>query len=439
MRRSTLFRTIALRTFFSIAACVAGLSTLACGGGEVATLIGPLEPAVVAKLTLSLPLLEIGQTATVTVTAQGDDSRIFEGGVVTWATSDPSIVTISSTGPRSASAVAVGIGQTTITASLGTRSVIGTVNVASPPTTGNGSAFTYTEERGMTILAVPADSRGADALAINDLGQVVGAVYPRFGRSSHAFIWSAATGMIDLGGLGAGGYATASAISQNGQVAGSEERPNGIQHAFRWTRETGMVDLGVLPFTGGSYAHGINSSGQIVGSSGSTPFRWTPDRGMERLGSTATVPFAAPYAINESGQIAGSLTISDGEDWRAGAGAILWSSSGVKSDILPCPAAVPFCGAAALAINGNGMVAGTDGTNAFVWTAAGGVRTIASLGRATGINDKGTVVGTVSGVLTRGFIWSEAGGYREILPPAGRSAVYVTGINNLGQIVGTVR
>ncbi len=532
MRIPTLFRTIALRTFFHIVVCVAGLTTLACGGGEAATILAPLEPAVAANLTLSpLSLREIGQTATVTVAtrgddgrvfysgvvtwatsdpsvvtisstgprsalavavgdgqatitaslgtsfvngtvgvvrpnltlslqpvlrsgqtttasvaAQGDDGRIFQSGVVTWATSDPSVVTISSNGPRSASAVAVGIGQATITASLGTRSVNGAVSVISPSTPQYESAFIYTEQGGMTILDVPADLKGADARAVNDLGQVVGTLYTSPG-GSHAFIWSAATGMIDLGGLRAGGYATASTISQNGQVAGSGGGPDGRTHAFRWTRERGMVDIGGLPGDGNSYAYGINSSSQIVGVSygpeGPKPFLWTPDRGMESPGSAAAVPFGYAFAINEAGQIAGALPTFDYE--YPYAGAILWSAAGTKSDISPCPPRDRFCGAAAFAINGNGMVAGTDGRNAFVWTNAAGVRTIANPSEGSylypsGINDSGTVVGNIFGGGTSGgFIWSEARGYREIRPPAGRSVVYVTGINNLGQIVGTVR
>ncbi len=437
MRISTLFKKIALRTFLSVAACVASLGTVACGGTDSVSPTATLPPqtaARVAKVIVGYAgSLRVGETVNLSAVAQGDDGRVFNSGTITWATSDPSIATVTSSGSRSAIVTGVGEGQTTISAQLESQSGITPVRVFVPR---HDFAFIYTEAAGFEILDHPANVTDMTATAVNDLGQVVGQI--RFASGSHAYIWSRVNGVADIGGL------EATAISQNGQVAGYGGRADGYTYAFRWTSATGMTDLGMLPGTLGSYASGINSAGQIVGSSsgksGNQPFRWTAGRGIEPLGSSSAVATGTPTAINESGQASGVLFTDTDYD-----GAIFWSASGEKTNFTKCdPISGNQCGAAAFAINGAGVVAGTDGRNPIIWTSAGGVRTLGVPGffgyaEARGINDKGTVVGTVYDYPVHGFIWTEAAGFREIFPPAGKRELYVTGINNLGQIVGTVR
>jgi probable HAF family extracellular repeat protein len=56
--------------------------------------------------------------------------------------------------------------------------------------------------------------------AINDKGEVVGrSTTVASGISTHAFVWTARTGMIDLGTLG-GATSRAAAVNNHGQVAG---------------------------------------------------------------------------------------------------------------------------------------------------------------------------------------------------------------------------
>ena len=50
---------------------------------------------------------------------------------------------------------------------------------------------------------------------------------------------------IDLGTLG-GVFSSASAINANGQVVGGSQTADGTYHAFSWTAAGGMVDLGTL-------------------------------------------------------------------------------------------------------------------------------------------------------------------------------------------------
>ncbi len=419
--------------------CAVLVGTVACGGTDSvsppATLPAP-GAATVAKVTVSgVNSVGVGQTVNVSAVAQGDDGRVFNSGTITWTTSDPSVATVTSLGTRSAIVTGVGEGQTTISAQLEGRSGIAPVQVFVPR---HPVAFIYTEAAGFEILAYPANVTDMTASAVNDLGQVVGQI--RFASGSHAYIWSRVKGVVDIGGLGSSGSAAgATAISQNGQVAGSGTRADGSTRAFRWTSATGMTDLGTLPGTLSSFARGINSAGQIVGGtyakSGDQPFRWTEARGMELLGSLSATPSIAT-AINESGQASGIEGSVYGYN-----GAIFWSASGEKTTFIACDPRFDECGAAAFAINRAGVVAGTDGQNPIIWTSVGGIRTLRTAGIfsyevATGINDSGTVVGNIYGGNARGFIWTEAAGLREILPPAGKRELYLTGINNNNQIVG---
>ncbi len=149
----------------------------------------------------------------------------------------------------------------------------------------------------------------SDATAINDAGQVVGGTYVnKINAVSHAFLWSASTGMTDLGTLG--GYESyAGSINNSGQVVGCADLPSGVEHAFLWTPSGGMQDIGTL----GTYscAFGINDNGQVVGYfspggvSDQHAFIWSASTGMQDLGVPASENTLAA-SINDSGEVAGS-------------------------------------------------------------------------------------------------------------------------------------
>ena len=110
------------------------------------------------------------------------------------------------------------------------------------------------------------------ASAINATGQVVGFTETQAGSYfEHAFRWTRATGMQDLGTLPGGTWSEASGINAAGQVVGwstpPEVGPNGLLggHAFLWTQAGGMQDLGTLPGDHVSRAWAINASGTVVG------------------------------------------------------------------------------------------------------------------------------------------------------------------------------
>jgi probable HAF family extracellular repeat protein len=126
---------------------------------------------------------------------------------------------------------------------------------------GVSTAWAWKQANGFTGLAFP------EPMAVNVAGQVVGS------DGNHLFFHDPARGTEDLGTLGGAtasvptftGFAYYHLLNRNGQVVGRSETAPYAQHAFSWTHAGGMVDLGTL---GGaaSTAYAVNDRGQVVGS-----------------------------------------------------------------------------------------------------------------------------------------------------------------------------
>lgn len=175
------------------------------------------------------------------------------------------------------------------------------------------------------IQALPligSDTSGA-ATAVNDRGQVVGIsglCDQAVGRYSaiHAVLWQNHRA-IDLGNLGGVAWNTPMAINEFGVVVGFANVPGGRSagsfhaHAFVWTAAAGMRDLGTLPGDSISEALGVNDEGLIVGescgASGCRAVLWPRDGGIVDLntqvarGYTDQLVFAND--INDAGEITG--------------------------------------------------------------------------------------------------------------------------------------
>ncbi|PVX27041.1 MAG: hypothetical protein CW716_04330, partial [Candidatus Bathyarchaeum sp.] len=258
------------------------------------------------------------------------------------------------------------------------------------------------------------------ALSINNSGQVVGQSWLASGQY-HAFLWAEDMGMRDLGTLG-GSDSVAYAINDTGQIVGWSRTASGT-HAFLWSESDGMRDLGTL---GGwdSGANSINNMGQIVGTSRVTSgqyhaFLWSEAGGMQDLvGGIAS----SARAINDSGQVVCSSSPI-----------LLWTANGgiQYTEVF----GVPF------GINESGHVVGYTNAGAFLWTEAGGIQNLGTLGgnrsEAAEINDSEQVVGwahTPSG-LTHAFLWTADGGMQD-LGTLGGGYSRAEGINETGRIVG---
>jgi len=274
---------------------------------------------------------------------------------------------------------------------------------------------------------------GGDTVAwgINDKGQVVGE--SRGGQGSGAFIWSQKDGMQDLDIHMPPDFApyiapsAAYDINNNGVVAGIWDwHPSDV--LWVWTAESKERYLDI----GGDFCvPTINEKGHVAGYVG-TPVRaffWTPEHGLRYVSDAAGAISGYAYDINDHDQVVGfTLPAVDAE-------AFLWTPEGDFRVLVK--------GAAAMAINNRGQVAGRffENGHVFIWSEAEGVRDLGFGAWPAKMNCKGMMVGdygTASGD-SHAFLWTDYEGLHDLndlVDKPGWVLEAANDINELGQIVG---
>ncbi len=150
--------------------------------------------------------------------------------------------------------------------------------------TGFGDFHAYLLSEGTSFDLGTLGGNESEALAVNRWGQVAG--HSRIGGAfvKHAFLIPDPGHMVDLGSLGgAGRTSIAHDLNDEGAVVGLAETSTGQPHAFLWTAADGMRDLGALG-AAPSIALGINNRTEVVGGSGHA-FLWTERAGIVDLGT----------------------------------------------------------------------------------------------------------------------------------------------------------
>lgn len=281
-----------------------------------------------------------------------------------------------------------------------------------------------------TVIDLGGLAGGAtQAAAINNHSQVTGSAFDA-NYVSHAFLYDNGT-LTDLGfGQGRG-------INNNGVVVGSVSDPTGTSAAI--FSGGNVTDLGAsigIP----SFANGINDSGVSVGDVYGGNQAWdafTHQQLSPTISSTTYRPSADGNGIDSAGDIVGtgrSTYFYHAFLYSGNTSTDLGSLDGYYS--------------VATAINDNGVVVGgsqfdpmTTNYEAFVWTAQGGMVGLGTLDGtdswARAVNSSGQIVG-FSGYMA--FLYSNGAliDLNSLLPAnSGWILTDATGINDLGQIVGT--
>ncbi len=175
-------------------------------------------------------------------------------------------------------------------------------------------AFVWTPSKGRTMIPFPANvalicddfgcaykseavdvSGDGTAVALNSFVTIGSTV------EKEAFRWSAATGLVGLGGLSTYPYSRSTDISADGAtVVGN----TGTQ-AFRWTATTGMVALPAQsPYVQGQVASGVSANGNVVvGGDGGDAVRWLASGGTTLLGDLPGDYGSTATSVSDDGTV----------------------------------------------------------------------------------------------------------------------------------------
>lgn len=147
-------------------------------------------------------------------------------------------------------------------------------------------AFRWTASNGMVGMGYLPGGDESRAEAVSADGSVV-VGYSIVSGDLHAFRWTQAAGLTDLGkGMPMG-------ISADGLTIVGMDFSGVI---VRWTQATGMVGLRNLPGGDGGFATAVSADGSVIVGSAqnsaghSEAFRWTQAGGMVGLGTTPGGP-----------------------------------------------------------------------------------------------------------------------------------------------------
>jgi len=290
-------------------------------------------------------------------------------------------------------------------------------------------AFAWTEADGMIDLGTLGGAR-AEARAVEG-DQVVGFSFTNGDAEYHAFSWTPTMGMRDLGTLG-GPYSAALGVS-GGEVVGESTTVSGEIHAFRWTVVGGMVDLGTLP--GGTQSSAVRvHQGLVAGWSTTSGDAISTRRPVAWNAAGEIIDIVGePFDLLNHGIVCGNGQATDVRDGmvvgysRISAPdreehAFAWTAASGKVDLGTFPGDNVSFAWGTSAGQVVGFSSGFQGGSArrpFSWTASGGMIDLGTLGgdaEATHVNGR-KIVGWFIADDARTFLWTAGRGMVDVTPP----------------------
>lgn len=261
-----------------------------------------------------------------------------------------------------------------------------------------GVGHAYTWRNGVMTDLTPGGSGYVGGISA-DGSAVVGSIQ----SAPQAVIWKNGVQNL-LGYLPGGSFSYGYGMSADGSVvSGQSQLSGGALHAFRWTQATGMVDLGSLAGQGNSFGMGVSADGSvIVGYTDTNAFRWTQATGMVALDPLIGGTDSRGLGISSDGSTAvGYSTV----------GGLLRATkwvSGIPIDLGVVPGGTYSVAAKASAdgsvIVGYGNVTAGGSDQAIRWTQATGMRSISSLLIANGVSLTGWSLKSATDVSGNGLV-----------------------------------
>lgn len=177
---------------------------------------------------------------------------------------------------------------------------------------GHAHAFIWTKATGMVDMGTLGGTF-SDATSINNHGQVVGRTQNSEGATL-PYIWNANEGMKILGkGIL---YGMPQHINDRGEIVGYAQSTKDA-YAFLWTAATGTIDLRTKKdWPSNSYANCINEAGvigggEIIGPQLMKAFTWNRNGGLADLGALGGVT-AQTMSLNNRGEAVGWAGYTEG-------------------------------------------------------------------------------------------------------------------------------
>ena len=277
-------------------------------------------------------------------------------------------------------------------------------------------------------LGTPASYPWVYPTGINNAGQIVGTAYD---TASRPVAFRHATGSFHIyPSPGPAHSAWGNGINAAGTIVGYCDRNGSTYHAMYAATTGNSVDFD-SNFNRNSEAVAINDSGYVVGVASSQTFIGHTSGWIHLLGSTVGANFVAKD-MNNDFVIAGYDTTWGGKTYDVGTGTSTYLGFALGS----------FSNRA-YAINESGEVAGTVGTQGFLYSSAFVKKFGANVTEVKAVNADGDVVGTANG---KAFVYlrdsDEFIDLNTAISPitaATWKLISATGINDGGVICGVAR